>query len=131
VHVFVGRFRDLDEACAYSQEQRDETPVLLMTEDERRASEARYPHWPMRIDLSAEFLDHDYIETIADMNGLNRYDYLKTMLSNPEDIERIRQLADPEANILVLIFKGALGGFDVAMRSTPRLTYCGEFPSTI
>ena len=131
VHVFVGKFRDLDEACAYSNEQWDETPVLLMTEEERRVSEARYPYWPMRDDLGVDFLDHDYIEIIADMDGLNRYDYLKTILSNPEDGEHISQQADPEANILVLIFKGALGGLEVPMRSTPHLRYCGEFPSTI
>jgi len=131
VHVFVGKFRDLDEAYAYSNEQWDETPVLLMTEEERRASEARYPYWPMRDDLGVDFLDHDYIEIIADMDGLNRYDYLKRMLSNPEDGESIQHLADHEANILVLIFKGALGGSEVTMRSTPHLRYCGEFASTI
>jgi len=127
IHVFAGNFRDRDEACTYSQEQWDDTPVLLMTEEERRTSETRYPHWPMCTDLGIEYLDHDFIETIGDQDGLNRYDYLQTMLSNPNDIERIRQEAGPEANILVLIFEQALGGIDVNMRSTPRLAYCGAF----
>ena len=127
IHVFAGKFRDRDEACTYSQEQWDETPVLLMTEEERRTSETRYPHWPMCTDLGIEYLDHDFIETIGDQDGLNRYGYLQTMLSNPKGIERIRQEAGPEANILVLIFEQALGGIDVNMRSTPRLAYCGAF----
>jgi hypothetical protein len=101
VHVFAGKFRDPDEAHAYSEEQWDETPVLLMTEDERRASEARYPYWPMKIDLGIEFLDHDFIETIEDTKDRKRYDYLKTMLSNPDDIERIQQLAGAEVARLV------------------------------
>jgi hypothetical protein len=29
IHVFAGKFRDRDQACTYSQEQWDETPVLL------------------------------------------------------------------------------------------------------
>src|SRR5262245_41893089 len=107
VHVFAGKFRDLDEACSYSEEQWDETPALLMTEEQHRASEARYPHWPMCIDLGVDRLDDDHIETIADMEGLTRYDDLQMMLKNPGDIARIREQAGPEANILVLIFKEA------------------------
>jgi hypothetical protein len=128
IHVFAGQFRDGDEACIYSQEQWDETPVLLMTEEERRASMTRYPYWPMCTDLGIEYLGHDFIETIGDKDDLNRYDYLQTMLSNPKDIERIRQKAGPGANMLVLIFEQALGGIDVNMKSTPRLIYCGAFP---
>src|SRR5262249_10106661 len=109
-------------------EQWDETPVLLMTEEERRASEARYPYWPMRDDLGVDFLDHDYIEGIAEMH---RYDSLKTMLSNTEQRECIRQLADPEADILVLIFTWALGGPDFATRSLARLIYYGDVHSII
>lgn len=120
VHVFAGKFRDRDEACNYSQEQWDEL-----------ASETCDPHWPMRTDLGIEYLDHDFIETTDDSDGINRYDYLRTMLRNPQDIERIRQEAGPEANILVLIFEQALGGFGVTIRSTPRLTYCGAFPARL
>ena len=58
----------------------------------------------------------------------NRYDYLRSMLKQRDDIDLIRQRAGAQVNILVLVFSEALGGFEAEMRSTPRLTYCGEFP---
>ena len=75
--------------------------------------------------------DHDFIEVIDDTEHLSRYDYLRSILKNADDIARILRSAAPDANILVLIFKEALGGFEAKMRTTPRLSYCGEFPCTL
>ncbi len=131
VHVFAGTFRDIDDACGYSEAQREPEPPAAVPDAEYRAWEARNPGWAMKADLGITYLDSDFIETIADRDGLDRYGYLANKLQEPADIERIRRLAGPEANILVLIFKQALGGFPAKLKSTPRLTYCGEFACTI
>jgi hypothetical protein len=136
VHVFAGTFRDIDDACAYSEAQGEPEPPASATDEEYRAWEQRNPVWPLRADLGVTYLDGDFIETIGDLEDLGRYDYLRNMLEEPGDIERIRALAGPEANVLVLVFDEALGGFDAetnrwAPRSTPRLTYCGAYPCTI
>jgi len=128
VHVFVGTFRDRDEACRYSQENWEPEPPAPATEQELLDWDQRNPVWPMRSDLGIAYLDPDCIETI---DGADRYDYLNRMLKHRGAIDRIRQTAGSQANILVLIFKEALGGFDARCQSTPRLTYCGEFPCTI
>lgn len=136
VHVFAGRFGDIDDACSYSEEQWEAEPWAIESDEAYRAWEERNPTWPMKADLGVAYLNSDFIEIIADREGLNRYNYLAGKLRDPGHIERIRKLAGPEANILVLIFGEALGGFDAetnrwAPKSTSRLTYCGEHPCTI
>ena len=81
--------------------------------------------------LGEVYLDHEFIEVIDDMEQLSRYDYLRSMLKNADDIAGILRSAGKYANILVPIFKEALGGFEAQMRSTPRLSYCGDFPCTL
>jgi hypothetical protein len=51
----------------------------------------------------------------------------KHVLSDHGAVDRNRALSGRDANILVLIFSPALGGFAAEMKSTSRLTYCGEF----
>lgn len=78
--------------------------------------------------LGEVYLDHEFID---DMEHVSRYDYLRSMLKNADDIAGILRSAGKYANILVPIFKEALGCFEAQMRSTPRLSYCGEFPCTL
>jgi hypothetical protein len=129
VHVFAGEFRDRNDACAYALDQWEPPPTA--SKEEYDAREDRNPTWQMRSDLGEVHLDHDFIEVIDDMEHLIRYDDLRSMLKNADDIAGILRSAGPDANILVLIFKEALGGFEALMRSTPRLSYCGEFPCTL
>jgi hypothetical protein len=75
-------------------------------------------------DLGGPYLDSDFIETI---DGDGRYRYLGGLLSDQSAVDRIRALGGRDANTLVLIFSAALGGFPAEMKSTSRLTYCGEF----
>ena len=131
VYVYAGGFRDREDACAYALDQWEPKPPPTATEAEYEAWEDRNPTWQMRSDLGEAYLDHDFIEVIDDMEHLSRYDYLRSMLKNADDIAGILSSAGPDTNILVLIFKEALGGFEAQMRSTPRLTYCGEFPCTL
>jgi hypothetical protein len=49
------------------------------------------------------------------------------MLAEKDQISLIKDRAGPEANTLVLIFTEGLGGFEANLRSTPRLTHCGEY----
>jgi len=132
VHVFAGKFSDRKDACAYALDQWEPEPLLMATDEEHRAWEERNATWQMRTDLGGVYLDHDFIEVIDDVEShTNRYDYLRSMLNQPDDIDLIRQRAGSQANILVLVFSEALGGFEAEMRSTPRVTYCGEFPCVI
>jgi len=75
-------------------------------------------------DLGTSYLTGDFIETI---DSEDRYEYLSKYLTEPGAIGRIRAIAGRDPNTLVLIFSEALGGFPAVMKSTPRLTYCGEY----
>ena len=127
IHVFAGSFRDRDDACAHALDRWEPEPAQTATDDEYSAWEERNPTRQLKADLGDPYLDHDFIEIIGDGKNFSRYDYLRRMLRNPDDIEGIRRSAGAEANVLVLVFKDALGGFEAHMRSTPRITYCGEF----
>jgi hypothetical protein len=111
-YTFSGRFRDRNDACAYALDQWEQEPSPMASEEEYDAWEDRNPTWQMKTDLGEVYLDHDFIEVIGDMEHLSRYDYLRSMLKNADDIPGIRRSAGPGANILVLIFKEALGGFE-------------------
>jgi hypothetical protein len=122
VHVFSGRFASNEEALAYTEARWEDEPDESVSDEEYEAWEARHPVWPMRTDLDA-YLDSDFIETVT---GSDRDGYLGKILVNPDDLQLITS-ASPDADTLILIFKEALGGFEATMKSTPRMTYCGEF----
>lgn len=122
VHVFVGTFRNRDEACLYSEAQWEPELDESATDEEYSAWEERNPKWDFRDDLGVS-LDSDSIETI---DGDERYDYLRSYLDRPEEIELIRN-TDKNANTLVLLFPDSLPDEDTELKSTTRLTYCGSF----
>jgi hypothetical protein len=124
VHVFVGWFETRDAACTYTEAQWEPEPPETVSDEEDRAWEDRNPHWQMRSDLGGPYLDSDFIETI---DGADRYEYLSKLLTDPGAVDSIRASAGRDANMLVLIFAEALGGFQAEIKSTSRLTYCGEF----
>ena len=116
----MGKFRDRNDAYAYALDHWEPGPPPAASEEEYDAWEDRNPTWQMRTDLGEVHLDHDFIEVIDNSEHLSRYDYLKSMLKNADDFAGILRSASPDANILVL------GGFEAQMRSTARLSYCGE-----
>jgi hypothetical protein len=122
VHVFVGRFESPDDARTYTEAKWKPKPGESASDEEWEAWEERNPQWPLRSDLDV-YLDSDFIEVIL---APGQYSYLQSLLLDRQDADRITQI-DPDANTLVLVFREALGGFDAAMKSTPSLTYCGEF----
>ena len=123
-YVFVGDFESRDAACDYTEPQWEPEPEKGASDQEYEEWEKRNPSWPMRADLGITYLDSDFIETIA---GENRFDYLRTLLTEKDEVDRIRALSSDNLNTLVLIFEEALGGFPEEMKSTPRLTFCGRF----
>ena len=123
VHVFAGRFSSREEAAKYCQEQWEPEPDASVSDQDYTAWENRNPSWTLQDDLGV-FLDSDFIELV---DSADRYAYLEQLLSDRPLISCIKEKAPPEANALLLIFKAALGGFDVQLRSTPRLTYCGSY----
>ena len=122
VHVFVGIFRNREEACLHSEAQWEPTLDESATSEEHLAWEERNPRWELRDDLGVS-LDPDFIETI---DGDERYDYLRGYLNRPEDVEIIRN-TDKDANTLVLLFPESLRDDATKLKSTARLTYCGGF----
>jgi hypothetical protein len=128
VHVFIGRFSDDKEVYDYTEAtwEGNPEPDETASDEEYEAWEERNPRWPLRSELT-EYLDSDFIETIV---GPDRWTYLGTVLGNTDEAKRIAALV-PDANALVLISKEALGGFDATMKSTPKLTYCGEYAITL
>jgi hypothetical protein len=124
VHVFAGRFASREEAILYTEPQSEPMPPDDASDEQWAAWESRNPSWPMQTDLGGPHLDSDFIETI---DGPEAFAYLEAMLVDKSGIQTIRGRAPADANILVLIFEQALGGFPARMTSTPRLTYCGEW----
>jgi hypothetical protein len=123
VHVFVGRFANRDEACAYTEEQWEPEPDDSVSDEEYEAWEDRNPSWKLCEDLAPPYLTPDFIETIT--RG-DRYDYLARLLVDPAAARRIEAAAG-DANTLVLIFSGAFAEFPTVVTSTPVLMYLGEF----
>ena len=123
VHVFTGQFSSRKEACLYSEETWEPEPDESVSDKEYEDWENRNPTWPLREELGC-YLTANFIETIA---GHERFSYLEAMLVDKQDIEEINLKSSEHSNILILIFKDALGGFKSSMKSTPSLTYCGEF----
>ncbi|TWU22365.1 hypothetical protein Pla52o_34210 [Novipirellula galeiformis] len=123
LHVFTGSFPSRADACLYTEAQWEPKPDDSVSDEEYAAWEDRNPVWGFRNDLGDAYLDSDFIETI---DGHRRYKYLETYLVNDGDLNVV-QSAVPDANILLLVFPNALGGFDATLRSTSKLSYCGEF----
>ena len=123
VYIFVGAFGSREQACAYTESWWEPEPDDSASDEEYRIWEDRNPIWQMREDLGV-YLDSDFIETIF---GPDRFDYLRTLLVDSADLDRVINTADAGADTIVLIFKEALGGFENTLKSNPILTYCGVF----
>jgi hypothetical protein len=78
----------------------------------------------MRSDLGITYLNADFIETVE---GAECTAYLSEHLAHSTDLDLIRARTPPNANVLVLIFDEALGGFECTVSSTVRLSYCGQY----
>ncbi len=69
-------------------------------------------------------MNSDFIETV---DGAGRIKYLETQIEQPEDFQTLREAIPNAHNILVLIMSSSFDGRKVALKSTPRLVYHGEF----
>ena len=125
LHVFSGQFASRAEACEYSEQQWERpAPDDSWPDEEWNAYEERNPTWALKDDLDAGYMDSDFIETI---DGLGRIDYLESQIERSEDIEALRKAIPDAHNIFVLIFSSSFDGRNVNLRSTPKLSYHGEF----
>jgi len=128
VYVFSGKFSSRDEACKYSQPQWLPEPDESASDEEYEEWEDNNPSCQLKRNIDS-YLDEDFIETIESSDSMERHSYLSAMLKDSSNIEII-QAAEPEdANIFVLIFEDALGGFELKAEpvSTKELSYCGCF----
>ena len=126
VHVFLGNFNSIEEALNYTEAQWEPEPDDNASDQEYSDWEDRNPVWLMKNDLNV-YLDSDFIETIENED---RYEHLKNMLVNKNDINKIKNI-HLDSKILVLIFNEALGGFSAKLTSTKTLHYCGEYDCII
>ena len=124
VHAFLGAFESLAHALLYTEAQWEPEPPNDASEDTYRAWEDRNPTWAMRSELGITYLDADFIETVG---NAERTTYLSEHLEHSTDLDLIRARTPPHANVLVLIFEEALGGFESKLASTTRLSYCGRY----
>jgi len=121
VYVFCGKFEDRETAYLYSEKQWEPEPDESVSDQEYELWEQRNPTHKLKQNIDS-YLDTDFIETVAiDFNYLSQY------LCN-ESIERIKTFIN-NANILVLVFEDALGGFVLKHEpvSNDQLTYCGKY----
>lgn len=125
VHVFAGQFASRGDATAYSEPQWAAEPGEDASDEEYAAWEDVNPSWRMRDELGIVYLDADFVETIHDEDP---FEYLGALLDDSDAIALVRRQAG-ESNTLVLIFEAALDGFDVTLRSTAELTWCGTYPA--
>lgn len=124
IHVFSGAFGSEESATKYSEAQWEcPAPDDSWTAEAYTAWEERNPAWQLRDDL-AVYLDSDFIETIF---GDSKIGYLHTQLASNADKKRLEGEIPAGADTLILITSEALGGFHIKLRSTPQLTYHGEF----
>ncbi len=123
VYIFAGVFETRESACAYTEEQWEREPGAEFSDEEYAAWEERNPTWLLRAELGV-YLDSDFIETIW---GEGRYEYLGTILTEPNAVKSISALTGTDDNTMVLIFDEALGDFAAKMPSTSKLRYCGKF----
>lgn len=128
VFVFSGQFSSRAEACLYSEPQWEPEPDENATNEDYAAWEDRNPTHQLKRNIN-HYLDHDFIETIDDMNEMSRHQYLEALLKHKNDIETIKAVEPHASNILVLVFREAFDGLDlnVPPTSTEELTYCGEY----
>ena len=133
VYVFSGKFESREHACLYSEPQWEPEPDESVSDEEYEAWEDRNPTHQLEQNLDSYLLDEDAIETIDDMECLNRYDYLCGMLTDKSDINSIKDKSTGDSNILVLVFEDALGGFGLKSDpvSTDELIYCGSYQCEI
>lgn len=108
VHVLAGRFESVEEAKRYMEPQWEREPGDDVSDEQYAEWEARNPTWAL-------------------CDGPSSYAYLEGLLVDGSQIQSIRERAPADANILVLIFHHALGGFPARVGSTARLAYCGEW----
>ena len=122
VYIFSGKFKNLDEACLYSEPQWAPEPDASASDQEYREWEDNNPEHKLKNNIGA-YLDEDYIETIE-----VDYHYLTSLNISDDAIARIKSSAKQD-NILVLVYEPALGGF--ALENEPAsntvLNYCGVY----
>lgn len=125
LHVFSGTFGSEEAALSYSEEQWERpAPDDTWSEEDYTAWEERNPSCELQRDLSACYIDPDFVETIF---GPDKIDYLETQLRNEVDRQRLRLEIPIEADTLVLIMSTAFDGKEVRLSSTPKLRYHGEY----
>jgi len=122
VYVFSGEFENIEAAYLYSQPQWEPEPDESVSDEEYAAWEDRNPSHELLKNIGS-YLDEDFIETVY----LN-FQYLSSIGIAASDIAHIKENIG-EANVLVLVYEQALGGFPLKEKpvSNSSLNYCGQF----
>ncbi len=122
VYIFSGKFDSVQEACLYSQSQWEPEPDDSVSDKEYAEWEDRNPIHKLKENINS-YLDEDFIETI-DID----FHYLENIHLQESDVENVKALSK-EANIFILVYEQALGGFELKKKpvSSKELVYCGQY----
>lgn len=86
VHIYSSFFESQKDAMKFASER---------DYDDDKSKPALY------IDVEAEWLDEDFVETIF---GAGRFNYLESLLANKNDIKNFKSIGSEGHNTLFLIF---------------------------
>lgn len=126
VHVFIGNFNTPEEALLYTTPQWEPEPDDSVSDEAYSEWENNNPKWKMETDLNCT-LDEDFIETITE----DQFNYLNSIVQQPERIKKWETKLASSKAILVLIFEQAISLQNEPLKSTETIQYIGCFESTI
>ena len=126
IHLFGANFDSPDEALAFFECDWGDAPdEETVSAEEFDAWESEFPKWALKDELGQIYLDEDYIETHFGAEVRIRLESIEEL-----DTETALMLAQ-NYNAVIVIGEEALGGFEVEIKSTPRLKYLGVFTETL
>ena len=125
VHVFLGEFKNREDATSYTESYWEPEPDETVSDEEYELWENNNPKWKMESDLNC-YLDGDFIETITDKD---KFDYLCGILEDPENVKHLK--SELESKTLILIFENAIDSENAELKSTEKIEYKGVFESTL
>lgn len=126
VHVFGIKPGTRGEEAGYAYPFWEPEPSDGVSDEVYEAWEDRNPIWGLRDDLGL-YLDSDFVETHLDSDEFDFWDYLGVYVTDPADIETIRERLSGSYQF-VLVFSLALEGAEADFSETEGAWYAGEFP---
>lgn len=127
VYVFIGKFKNKEEALNYTEPIWKPEPPFNASNEEWELWEETNPVFKLQSDLKCQ-LDPDFIETLTEGNN---YEYIKSILLTPENIEDLKIQLDDVKLTVILIFQKAIESDTFKFENTNQFKYLGEFNTNL